>query len=266
MTGMRLAKTLALTALVMITVPVLSPAQTPADPLVRPDETPGKYELTLGLAYVPGGEEGLALSEHGPVVYTNLQHQVVVPLGLQYFASPSSSIVLTLTPRIVHTIRAEMASGAATTSSQTETSIGGSVGLRRRLAPLHAWDPTLALSLDLPFRTAQLALSVSWLRDPVVLSGSLSYKVAIQPRAHHVAVDLGAGLFLNDKIRARVSAQQSVRLDEPALPRWNWSSGIVYSLDGRGISDLYVGLQRAEQGGKAVTGLVLEWYRLVGGQ
>jgi len=120
--------------------------------------------------------------------------------------------------------------------------------------------------LDLPFRTAQLALSVSWLRDPVVLSGSLSYKVAIQPRAHHVAVDLGAGLFLNDKIRARVSAQQSVRLDEPALPRWNWSSGIVYSLDGRGISDLYVGLQRAEQGGKAVTGLVLEWYRLVGGQ
>ena len=62
MTGMRLAKTLALTALVMITVPVLSPAQTPADPLVRPDETPGKYELTLGLAYVPGGEESLALS------------------------------------------------------------------------------------------------------------------------------------------------------------------------------------------------------------
>ena len=42
MTGMRLAKTLALTALVMITVPVLSPAQTPADPLVWPDETPGK--------------------------------------------------------------------------------------------------------------------------------------------------------------------------------------------------------------------------------
>lgn len=255
---------LILTALV-VSAGVHAMAETPIDPLVRPDEMAGHYELSVGLSYMPNGEEGLLLTEHGPLIYTRAQHQLMVPIRLRYFLSTSSSILLSLHPGVFHSSQRESVSGERKKFAETEAAVSGSIGMRYRLAPGHTLDPAMAISLELPTRTTSLILAASWMRDPVVLSASLSHITKMDTGAQYAGLNLGTGLFLNDKIRFKASAQQSTRLDDIGLPHWAFSLGVVYALDARGNSDLYVGLQRTEHAGDTVTGLVLEWYRLFAG-
>lgn len=260
-------RALVLIVLVMTTGPVVG-AETsaaPADPLTRQSAMSEQYELTFGLSYIPYGEEGLTVSEHGPALFTRVRHHVTAPLSLSYSVSPSSSITMTLTPSLAYSILGVSADSVRTRATETSSGVTGAIAIRHRLSPGHALDPTITLSLELPARATHLALSGSWLRDPVVLTGSLSYSHHGQTGSRRIGLNLGTGLFLNDKIRFKATAQQSTRIDDVALSRWGFSLGVVYALDTRGSRDVYVGLQRTEQGGAMATGWIVEWYQSFGG-
>ena len=222
----------------------------PVDPLKRPEHTPGRLTLNLSLGYAP--TSGLVLdydADGNPYSDTYASHTLSPSISLSYALSDRLTLGggLTVHYQIEQTLRRY--SSTDTRYLQTGSlAIAPRASLAYRLSPESSYDPSLSFTLYKPWAVGS-SLSASLLRDPIVLSSSLSFSHSFMPPyASSFALAFGSGFVANDRISFSLDASLSQPLNFAAAPSLSLDFSSSYGLDPEGDSQLSLDLAASLRG------------------
>jgi len=209
----------------------------PVDPLKRPEPEPGKLTFSASLGYRPHGYTRFGLDENkGPYADQTTSHALTADLAFSYAVSEVLSLGLGFTGglEIFQTLRTYTATGEEAHRAGSDAFLSPRAVLTYRLAPENLLDPSASLTLRYPWKAA-LSLSLSYLRDPTVLSFSAGFSHSFMPPfANVLTASVGAGFVANDRVSYRVSAALSQPLAFAAAPTLSGGFGVDVALDAEG--------------------------------
>jgi len=181
----------------IVFLPFLTLAQVPIEPLQRPEEPVGQYTWRLGLGYTPSGREGVGIDDLGQL-YTftrfsqewrlTLSGTVQLATGLKTGAEVSEQTTLTKEIRRYPNEEVRL--------SFSHRSVLYHFFCKSRLDPKNPWDPRASFSLGHPWRGG-IGLSLSLLRDPMVLVADISLRGQNEEPQSWLVLRLGAGFVAN---------------------------------------------------------------------
>jgi len=231
----------------------------PVDPLKRPGHTPGRLTLNLSLGYAPTG--GLVLdydADGNPYSDTYAVHAFTPNLALSYALSDRLTLGagFSLPYRIEQTLRRYSASDVRYLE-RGALAVLPRASLAYRLSPESPYDPSLSFTLYKPW-AAGASLSASLLRDPVVLSSSLSFSHSFMPPyTSSLALAFGSGFVANDRVSFSLNASLNQPLVFASAPSLSLDFSSSYGLDPEGRSQLRLGLNASVSGGAVAYGVRL---------
>ncbi len=223
-------------------------AQTPFQPLQRPAETSGQYTWQLYLSYTPTGASGFGVDEYGqPYSYTRFSQDwqlgvsgtFVLGAGwkMEFSASDSSTIDKETREYADHT----------TDLNSTRHDFSYSISSEYRMDPKSAWDPRISISLGSPWE-GEIGVSVSLLRDPVVLVGQVSILTQAEEPHNWLSLALGAGFVANAWINLSASASVTIPTRGVGLPTTTIDLRALYGLDSESKKEIGMRITLSVQG------------------
>ena len=231
-------------------------AQQPIDPLRRLEPEATQYNYNLGVQYTPSGEQALTTDETGQTVAAS---QAVSTLGLTLAGSYALTPNLTLYGQgnpTLSIVATQIGTQPGETISTFDSS--GVVGATFAFTPGEGLDPGISVELGYPWAVAS-ALSVSLLRDPIVLRGSAGLAKPFDEPGFDLRLGSGVGFIVNDVVDLSASTDLDLPIGrtEPANIAVGLRTG--YSLDPEQNQE--VGLQTTldVKGSQVVVGLSLEF-------
>ncbi len=234
-------------------------AQTPIDPLRRPDEAAGEYTWQLGLGYTPSGREGFGVDAFGqPYGFTLLSHEWRLSLtGTVHFGEGwRTGVAVSQSTTTLDEVRRYPWGEERLSSS--ERGVAYSVFQEWRIDPKNPWDPRVSMSLGHPWKGG-IGVAASFLRDPMVLVGEVGLRSQEEEPHAWFTLGLGAGFVAN----AWISVSTSGSLDVPVLgvgvPVTSLGVRLRYALDPRGKGELGVRATLSLRGDRAWVSLEAEW-------
>ena len=188
-------------------------AQTPIDPLKRPDEAPGEFSWQVGLAYIPSGREGFAVDSLGqPYAFTTFREEWQLSLtGTVHFGGGwKTGLIISQSTVVVRELRRYP--WGEERLSTTVRKMAYSAFQEWRIDPKSPWDPRVSISLGHPWKTG-VAFAASLLRDPMVLVGEIGLRSQEEEPQAWLTLALAAGFVAN----AWISLSTTGSLAVPAL-------------------------------------------------
>ncbi len=234
-------------------------AQTPIDPLKRPDEATGEYTWQLGLGYTPSGREGFGVDGFGqPYAYTLLSQEWRLSLtGAVHFGGGwKTGIEISQSTTILDEVRRYPWGEERLSSS--ERGMAYSAFQEWRIDPKNPWDPRVSMSLGHPWK-AGVAAAASLLRDPMVLVGEICLRNHEEEPQAWLTLALGAGFVANAWISVSTSGSLAVPLLGVGVPLTSLGVRLRYALDPRGKGELGVRATLSLRGDRAWVSLDVEW-------
>ncbi|MGC9523687.1 MAG: hypothetical protein ACP5HG_17680 [Anaerolineae bacterium] len=238
-------------AVIMVVLRAVAWPQGVIEPLRRPEEDLGAFTWKMGIGYAPFGEAGLTADEYGrPCAWTRLTQEWRLTLaGSVVFGSGlKAGIEFVDAARFVDETRT-YPSGEVR-ASYVQEKLAYSSALEWRVAPDSPWDPRVTLSLGDPWRSA-VDLSVSLLRDPVVLAGEIGVCSRQEKPRDWVRVTMGAGFTANSLVKVIGAASIVVPTSGVAFPAGSVGLGVRYALDAVGRRELALHVTLGTEGGRA---------------
>jgi len=229
----------------------------PVDPLKRPEPEPGKLTFSASFGYTPATHTAFGLDEtRGPYTEQTAVHGFSADLALGYALTKTFSLGIGITGALSYTQTLRTYTDETQTyQDTTATELTPRIALAYRLAPDHPLDPSASLSLAYPW-AASAAFSVSFLRDPTVLSLSLEASHGFDPPyPTTLGASIGAGFLANDRVSYRLSAALSQPIAYATPPVLTAAFGADLSLDPEGRQSVSLTLQASFAGGEARAGL-----------
>ena len=231
----------------------------PVDPLKRAEPEPGKLTFTASLGYTPAGTTAVGFDEaRGPYTDQIASHAFTADLALSYALSETLSLGMGLAGalRYTQTLRT-FADESQSYRDETETDLTPRIALAYRLAPEHPLDPELSLVLSHPW-AASASLSLSFLRDPTVLSLSLEATHGFNPPyPTALGASFGAGFVANDRVSYRITASLSQPMAYARAPTLAAAFGADLALDPESKRSVSLTLSASLRGGEVWAGVSL---------
>ncbi len=221
-----------LAALILIAMTLLLAVHgQPIDPLVREAEHVGSYTWQIGLGYTPVGSQGTGVDPFGfPYSYVRLAHGVELSLTGTLNIRRGFKVGAQIADTTWHVIE-QQTSLQETVDERTIDREFAYIGFgETRLAPDTTLDPRVTLSLGNP-QHHTLGVSVNILRDPMVLSGEVSFGRHASAPHERLSMSLAAGFVANAWITLQAHAGWSIPLREAALPVATLGIAVGYDLD-----------------------------------
>ncbi|MCD5408656.1 hypothetical protein LR090_05490 [Candidatus Bipolaricaulota bacterium] len=224
-------------------------AQSPIEPLRRPEEKPGSYSWRVGLGYTPYGASGIGVDEHGaPYEFIRLAHEFRFLLSGTVQISPELKMGVELVDISTAVEEKRTYLHGTEELSFTKEALGYSVFWEWRMDPRSPWDPRVSLSFGEPWRSG-IKASASLLRDPVVLVGELGLHSREEEPPSWFTVALATGFVANAWIRLGVSTGLAVPISGAGLPRGSVGIRMIYALDAKetGAIEVRVSMTTGEE-------------------
>ncbi|MBC7169367.1 hypothetical protein H5T54_00325 [Candidatus Bipolaricaulota bacterium] len=234
-------------------------AQTPIDPLKRPDEATGEYTWQLGLGYTPSGREGFGVDAFGqPYTFTLLSQEWRLSLiGTVHFGSGwKTGVTVSQSTTTLDEVRRYPWGEARLSSS--ERKVAYSVFQEWRLDPKNPWDPRVSISLGYPWKGG-IGVAVSLLRDPMVLVGEVGLRSQEEEPHAWLILALGAGFVANAWISISISGSLNVPVLGVGVPLSSLGVRLRYALDSQGKGELGVRAALSLRGDRTWVSLEAEW-------
>ena len=238
---------------------VVAWAQTPIDPLRRPDEATGEYTWQLGLGYTPSGREGFGVDAFGqPYTYTLLSQEWRLSLtGTVHFSGGwKMGIAVSQSTTTVDEVRRYPWSEERLSSS--ERGMAYSAFQEWRIDPKSPWDPRVSMSLGHPWEGG-IGAAASFLRDPMVLVGEIGLRSQEEEPQAWLTLALGAGFVANAWISVSTSGSLAVPMLGVGVPLTSLGVRLRYALDPRDKGELEVRATLSLRGDRARVSLDVEW-------
>jgi hypothetical protein len=213
------------------------------------------------LGYTPTGYRGLGVDPaKGPYTDQVAGHALTADLALSYALSRTLSLGAGLTGALAYTQTLRtFADKTRAYRDETQTNFTPRIALAYRLAPDHPLDPGLSLSMSYPW-AASASLSLSFLRDPTVLSLSLEASHGFNPPyPTALGASFGAGFVANDRVSYRLVASLAQTLAYAAPPTLAVAFSADFSLDPQARQGVALTVRGSLQGSQARAGLSLAY-------
>lgn len=246
-------------ALAVVIVSFAAGAQAPIEPLKRPEEAPGEYTWQVGLGYTPSGREGFAVDAFGqPYAYTLFSQEWRLSLmGTVYFGGGwKTGVEIAQSTITVDEVRRYP--WGEERLSTTERKGGYAVFQEWRIDPKNSWDPRVSLSFGHPWK-AEVAGSVSLLRDPMVLVVEIGLRSQEEEPQGWFTLALGAGFVANAWISLSVSGSPAVPVLGVGVPMTSLGIHLRYALDPKGKGEIGVRATLFLRGDRTWLFLDAEW-------
>lgn len=165
----------------------------------------GRLELSAGLELVPSGWETLVAVGDTLISYAEASHQAIASIGVRYTLVRGLSVSAGISTGLVHQREAWDGGGQSQRLLGTALRVS-SAGLRYD-TPRSPRGSSLGIALSGGRRASGIEVSLSQIRDPLVLFGSLF--VARDARApdpvNSVGLGVGAAFVANERVTLRAS-------------------------------------------------------------
>lgn len=237
-----------LAVLIILCLSSLSLPQTPFQPLQRPSESGGQYTWQMNLGYTPSGQEGFGVDEFGqPYSYTRFSQDW--QFGISGTLSLNSEWKMGFSGANSTTQHREARKyfNRETDLKSTQHDFMYSISSEYRIDPKSAWDPRLSLSFGHPWQ-ANVGVSVSLLRDPVVLVGQVNMLTQADEPHNWFSLALGAGFVANASINLSTSLSVTIPTSGVGLPTTTIGMRALYSLDSGSKREVGVRVTLSVQG------------------
>lgn len=236
--------------------PIPARAQAPLDTLAQSQASPGSYAYSVALQYVPLGRSVdvgglLSFRELGRVMRFSLAGSYTLTDRFAIHASVGSAQSAVQTEPLGGLFAPP---ASILVDSSTVASISGSY----RVAPESRWDPRIALSATYPWGWG-VQVSVTFLRDPVVLAGALGYVRALDRYDEGVRLALGIGFVANETLSFTLTTIQFLPTAGPTLPETHFTLQAIYGLDPEGKRDISLVNTVRLRGGEVQAGVGVMW-------
>ena len=231
----------------------------PVDPLKRPETTPGRLSVGVALGYDPVSGSLFDVDDDGnPYTDTFAVHAFAPSLTLNYAISEHVIVGAGLSARyqIEQTLR-RYTPADVRYLEKGSLALLPRASLAYRLDPEGALDPTLSATLYKPW-AGDVSFSASLIRDPIVLSSSLSFAHGFMPPyPSSFSLSAGAGFVANDRISFTVDATLVQPLSFAASPSLAAGLSTSYNLDPEATRQFTVSLKGTVSGGSLGYGVRL---------
>lgn len=238
---------------------LLTWAQTPIDPLKRPDEAAGEHTWQLGLGYTPSGREGFGVDAFGqPYTYTLLSQEWRLSLtGTVHFGEGwKTGAAVSHSTTTENEVRRYPWGEERLSSS--ERGMAYFAFQEWRVDPKNPWDPRVSMSLGHPWKGG-IEVAASLLRDPMVLVGEIGLRSQEEEPQAWLTLALGAGFVANAWISVSISGSLAVPVLGVGVPVTSLGMRLRYALDPRGKGELGVRATLSLRGDRAWVSLDVEW-------
>ena len=228
----------------------------PVDPLKRPEHTPGRFSFNFYFGYSPSSGAYLDYDEEGnPYTDSYTSHALSPSFSARYAISEQLTVGagLTISYTVTQTLRSYYEGDTVNTRyiDEGDLSFLPRLSLAYRPEPDSLYDPSLSFTLYKPWALG-VSLSASLLRDPVVLSSSLSLSHSFMPPySSNLSLAAGAGFVVNDRISFSLNASLDQPLGFAASPGLSLTFSTGYGLDPEGNSQLSLDLSASFKDGSA---------------
>jgi len=224
-------------------------AQTPFQPLQRPDDAAGEYTLQLDFGYAPSGQDGFDVDEFGqPYSYTRFSQERHVGVCGTLVLAGGWKLGLDLANVSTSTKELRKYLDREEDVSSTLHDFSYSVSYEYRLDDRSTWDPRVSLSFGHPWQ-GEIEVSGSLVRDPVVLAGSVSMLTQSEEPRNWLLFALGAGFVANASISLSASASVMIPTSGVGLPATTVGLRACYSFDSQSKKEATVHTTLSVQGG-----------------
>ncbi len=250
----RLALAAALLLAGLLALPALAqsgPLPDPVDPLKRSETTPGRLSVGVVLGYAPVSGNLFDVDDDGsPYTDTFAVHALTPSLTLKYAVNDRMTIGAGLSVRYqIEQILRHYTPSDVRYLEKGFLALLPRASLAYRLDPEGALDPTLSVTLYKPW-AGDVSFSASLIRDPIVLSSSLSFAHGFMPPyPSSFSLSAGAGFVANDRISFALNAALVQPLSFAASPSLAADLSTSYNLDPETTRQLTVSLKGTVSGG-----------------
>ena len=255
----RISKRSWLTLVLVFIYPATALAQAPIDPLRRPEEPVGQYTWRLGLGYTPSGQEGMGIDELGrPYTFTRFSQEWRLTLSgtVQLATGLKTGFEVSEQTLLIQEVRRYPDEEVRLTSSHRAMLYN--FFCEYRLDPKNPWDPRASFSLGHPWRGGA-GLSLSLLRDPMVLVADISLRGQSEEPWSWLFLGLGAGFVANLWISISATTSFAVPLVGVGIPLMSLSIRARYALDVKGKQEIGVRATLFLRGERTWLSLEVEW-------
>jgi hypothetical protein len=221
----------------LFTTPIL--AQVPIDPLKLPDSEAGSYVYTLGIGYIPDGQEKefLDFLDGNYLRFTENNNNFNFSLSAGYSFNKHFTVYGNVVPALsIQTVKQEF-NDISTEDTETDIDVTSGLSLEYRFAPQAVLDPRLSIGFSHPWGI-NVQTSATLLKDPVILLGSLGYSRSLEYSEDSIAFGIGAGFIANEHINFSATISQIIPLEDSSFSTTALSFRTGYNLDQAGKSEL----------------------------
>lgn len=210
----------------------------PIDSLVRPQDRPGQLRYSLALRYAPLQTSGLGEeAERGIFAFTRVEHGLLLSGALELTLDATWKAFVGLSPEMVYFQTERRFAQELERLGGYELALGGLLGLEARLPGWGGLEPRVAIALGYPW-ALQYSLSLSLIRDPVVLVAQMSLNDALNERPTQLSFTLGTGFVANERISMQLAGELGLSLEPLILPSARLRLKTTYTLEARSEQQL----------------------------
>jgi hypothetical protein len=185
----------------------------------------------VAFGYSASGRGGLGFDEFGDAYsFILLEQDSVFSLAATTGLSAMASLGVTIALRRTDTTESRQHESAETETTTTGKGISCVVWEQFRVDAASEADPRLTLSVVYPAAAAG-SISVSLLKDPIVLAAEVGVRGVKDPPSSWVVLDLGVGFVANTWIRLTTFAGLEVPAGSAGLPTARIGEEVRYTLD-----------------------------------
>jgi hypothetical protein len=205
--------------------------QTPIDPLQLLDQSIGRLMWTVAFGYSASGREGLGFDGFGdPYNYTLLEQDEVLSFSATTGLSATTSMGATTALLRTDTTESRQYEDAEIETTATGKGISCVIWEQFHVDVASEADPRLTLSVGYPAAAAG-SISVSLLKDPIVLAAEVGVRAVKDPPSSWIVLDLGVGFVANTWIRLTTFAGLEVPAGSAGLPTARIGEEVRYTLN-----------------------------------
>lgn len=246
-------------AALLLLPPLLGWAQVSIEPLRRAEEPPGQYTWHLSLGYTPLGREGLGVDELGqPYAYTLFAQEWRLTFGGTVQLATGLKTGVEVSEQTTVTQEVQRYSTEEVRLTKTDRTVLYSTFCEYRMDPGSRWDPRASLFLGHPGK-AGVGLSLSLLRDPMVLVADLSFRGQEEEPQGWFVTSLGAGFVANLWISVSTLTSLAVPVVGVGVPSTSLGVRVRYGLDVQGKEEIGVRATLVLRGDRTWLALEAEW-------
>lgn len=230
----------------------------PIDLVRLPEEERGDLFVSVNFELSPVGYEGVALVGDEPIGYADVMTQAAATVTVRYAVSRSLSLSLGVGTGLTHHRQTWQGGLESRSLTWRRPKIIGT-GLHYQ-TDRSARGRSAGVDVHVTPGAAQINASLSQIRDPLLLFGSVYYQVdtdALRPRS--IGFGAGAAFIANDRTTLRGSMALSLPLSGLSVPTSSLSWRTAYLLDLEGGQEIALYGTWTQNGPETSARVGIEW-------